>query len=354
MASRKTKKLGKFAASCVMTATLLFSGSASAVSLVYSDHEPLGNMRTTFLNNVFFKAVNEQSNGKITIEPHWNGEISISYDALKTVKDGTKAQIAVVVPEYSANELPLHQIFKSFPTGPTGQEQVKFFRGVYIEVPELTREIEAQGLHVIFIATGYPAAFFSAKPLAGLQSLKGQRWRTASFWHKDFLANAGAEPVTMPWGAGVSEALNDGTLDGLIVNIDSGYDINAHKVAPNVLTSPKLWLGHEYIIAMNKNAWDGLTDEDRQAIIKAGEISYDRLGAVMDESFLRQLETLRADNAEVRLLTDDEVKFWEQSSDYRAAQEKWTGEQASKGLVSAADVLNRIRRYMENFSEGGK
>ena len=158
-------------------------------------------------------------------------------------------------------ELPLHQLFKSFPVGPTGQEQVNFFRGIYDAIPELMNEIEAQNLHVIFVATGYPVAFFSSKPLRNLQDIRGQKWRSASFWHKDFLTNAGATPVTMPWGEGVFDALNDGTLDGLMVNVDSGYDINAHKAAPNILTSQRLWLGHEYIIAMNKTVWDSLSDD---------------------------------------------------------------------------------------------
>lgn len=314
--------------------------------LTYSDHEPLGNMRTTFLNDIFFRAVEEESKGRVKIIPHWNGEISISYEALNTLKDGSKTQIAVIVPEYCAKELPLHQLFKSFPTGPAGQEQANFFRDIYSKIPALTNEIEAQGLHVIFVATGYPAAFFSAKPMTNLQGLKGQRWRSASFWHKDFLANAGATPVTMPWGQGVFDALNDGTLDGLIVNIDSGYDIHAHKAAPNILTSQKLWLGHEYIIAVNKSAWEKLSDDDKKAIEKAAEVSYSKLGGIMDASFSHQLEILRADGANVRILNDDEINFWEQMTNYGAVQNKWV---ADKNFEAVDSVLDTLRHCMKNF-----
>lgn len=288
------------------------------------------------------------------IIPHWNGEISVSYEALKTVKDGSKAQITVIVPEYCAEELPLHQLFKSFPTGPTGQRQVNFFRDVYGEIPELMNEIEAQGLHVIFVATGYPAAFFSLKPMTDLRALKGQKWRSASFWHKDFLTNAGAIPVTMAWGQEVFDALNDGTLDGLIVNIDSGYDINAHKAATNILTSQKLWLGHEYIIAMNKSAWEKLSDNDKKAIEKAAEFSYSKLGGIMDDSFSKQLEILRAEGVNVRILNDDEIKFWEQITDYESIQEKWVMERKADGLKSADIVLDEVRHLMKNFADGAE
>lgn len=39
--------------------------------LTYSDHEPYGNMRTRFINDVFFKNVETESNGRIKIEAHW-------------------------------------------------------------------------------------------------------------------------------------------------------------------------------------------------------------------------------------------------------------------------------------------
>ena len=44
---------------------IIFAGSAFAeevTRLTYSDHEPLGNMRTRFLNDVFFRAIEKESN----------------------------------------------------------------------------------------------------------------------------------------------------------------------------------------------------------------------------------------------------------------------------------------------------
>lgn len=336
---------------CLLSVVLvLFAGvgAAFAVTLNYSDHEPLGNMRTTFLNDVLFPAIERESNGLVRIEPHWNGKLSISYDALKTVQEGTAAQLTVAVPEYFMDAFPLQQIFKSFPVGPTGQAQVSFFRRIYKDVPALEREVEAQGVHVIFVATGFPVAFFSTKPLSALRDIAGQRWRSASFWHKDFLQNAGAVPVTMPWGQGVFEALDSGSLDGLMVNIDSGYDIRAHKATQNIVVSPKLWLGHAYLIVMNRAVWDALPDEDRRAIERAAETAYDQLGAVMDAALPAQMETLRSDGANVRLLSDEEVAAWEQMTRYRDVQDTWMRKQVEAGLTDAPSVLEAVRRDLEN------
>jgi hypothetical protein len=44
--------------------------------LKYSDHEPLGGMRTRFLKDVLFPAIERESNGRLKIEDHWDGEIA--------------------------------------------------------------------------------------------------------------------------------------------------------------------------------------------------------------------------------------------------------------------------------------
>ena len=109
-------------------------------------------------------------------------------------------------------------------------------------------------------------AFFSTRPLPTLSDLKGGKWRSASFWHEGFLRHAGATPVSMPWGAGIYQALQAGMLDGLMVNVDSGYLLKVHEIAPNVLLAKNLWLGHVYLLVMNQDTWDGLAKEDKDAI----------------------------------------------------------------------------------------
>ena len=241
-------------------------------------------MRTRFLKDVVFPAIETESNGRLKIEDHWDGEIAAAYDALGAVAKGA-TDIGTVVPEYTAKELPLHQIFKSFIKGPVGGRQIDFFNRVYSEVPAFPAELDKNNIVPIFFGTGYPVAFFRNTPMAGLDELKGGRWRSASFWHLDFLKNAGATPVTMHWGPEIPEALKAKTLDGLMVNVDSGYMLKVHETAPHVLVSKDLWLGHVYILTMNKGVWSSLAQEDKDAIGRAAKKSYETLGAVMDKSF---------------------------------------------------------------------
>lgn len=330
-----------------IAAFALAGGTANAQSpsptvLTYSDHEPLGGMRTRFLKEVFFPAIERQSNGRLKIEDHWDGELASAYDALGAAGSAAGVDMATAVPEYTADALPLHQVFKSFPVGPTGDAQVGFFRRVYREVPELSEEFARNGVVAVYIGTGYPVSFFSKEPLAGLDGLRGGRWRTASFWHRDLLRNTGATPVSIPWGPGVNEAFAKGELDGLMVNVDSGYMLKVHEMAPNVLASRDLWLGHAYPVVIKKSVWDGLASEDRDAILRAAGEAYPLLGGVMDASFDRQIDELRKAGARVRVIDRDGALAWQDGTGYRQVQQAWVEQQEAKGIDDAGSVIDRV------------
>lgn len=59
----------------------------------------------------------------------------------------------------------------------------------------------------------------------------------------------------MPWNAQITDALKAGTLNGLLVNLDSGDDIQAQKAAKYIQLSPQLWMGHVYLLTINKARW---------------------------------------------------------------------------------------------------
>ena len=123
-----------------LAAGLLGAAQAETV-LRYSDHKPYGNMRTRFINDVFFKNIESESQGRIKIEPHWGGSIAKAHDELQAIADH-KTDLIVAVPEYSLQQLPLHQLFKGFMTGPNGDAQVQTLRRIYADIPELTAEYQ--------------------------------------------------------------------------------------------------------------------------------------------------------------------------------------------------------------------
>ena len=345
MTTRFTR-LARLALTTLLAAALLPGTASAAKILRYSDHEPLGGMRTRFVKDVFFAAVEKESNGRLKIEDHWNAELASGYDALGTVGKGSVADMATVVPEYTAKELPLHQLFKSYPTGPAGAKQVSFFRRVYGDIPAFPAEMARNNAVPVFLSTGYPVAFYGTTPLASLEDIKGQTWRSASFWHLDFLRNASAVPVNIHWGEEVYKALEARTLNGLMVNVDSGYMLKVHETAPHILVLRNLWLGHLYLVAMNRDTWEGLAGEDKAAIQRAAEIAYKALGTVMDRSYDAMLDDLKKAGASVRQLERKELSAWETVTRYREIQANWAKEQAGKGVNDVGPVLEKINAIM--------
>lgn len=323
------------------------SGALAQTVLRYTDHEPLGGMRTRFLKDVLFAEIEKESSGRIRIESRWNGEVADSHAVLKAISSENKADIGVIVPEYFAQEMPLGQLFKSFLVGPTGAQQVEFFQKAFTGIPAFQQELHRNGITGVFYATGYPVAFFSTDPLRDLDGLRGGKWRTASFWHRDFLKNTGAEPISIPWGQGVFDAMKARQIDGLMVNVDSGYMLDVHTVAPHVLASKDLWLGHVYIIAMNSKTWGGLAARDKAAIQRATRTAYARLGATMDRSFDDMVKKLTDAGSIVRLLKAEEVAAFARATDYQRVQSQWAAAQDAAGKAGIKQTLDLLKALME-------
>lgn len=329
-----------------LIALLAASVANADVTLKYSDHEPYGNMRTRFIQDVFFKAVEEESQGKIKIDAHWGGELANPHHELEALAE-KKADLIVAVPEYSEKQLPLHQLFKSFPVGPSGAEQVKTIRQIYQELPELTAEYEQNGAKPLIIATGYPYAFLSAKEVDKISDIKGQTWRSNSFWQRFQIEKVGATAVKSPWGDIVREKLASGEWNGLIVNIDSALDVKANEPAPYALISDKLWLGHIYPVVMNLESWQKLSKDEQQAFERAAEKAYTQLGTIMSDSYQAILKQAREQGMTVRELSDEEVAQWATLTQFPQYQADWIAEQKKAGVKADFDkVLAVLTRHL--------
>lgn len=335
----------KYLLTLVVASIFISNGHAQKI-LKYSDHESPNEMRTLFLKNVFFPAIEKESKGRIKIDAYWNGELSISYDALKKVGKGDTIDITTVVPEYAAKELPRLQIFKSFLVGPSGKKQVSFFRKMFETVPEFTTELQQNNVVPIFLSTGYGVGFFSKNQMDSLSDLKNKTWRTASFWHRDYLKKFGSIPVSIPWGPEVYKAFEENKLDGLMVNIDGAYQLKVYEQAPYLLTSKNLWLGHLYIVSINKNTWENLEQIDKDAIQRAAAKSYKKLGKIMDESYKEQLVKLAEKGVKYRVLSKKEVKDFENNIQYNLIQQDWIKEQEEKGLKDLNGIIEKMKNEL--------
>lgn len=99
--------------------------------------------------------------------------------------------------------------------GLSGKKQAEFLSTIYRDISVLQEELDKQSLVPVYVAMGYPVAFYSTSPIEDLTDLKNKKFRTASFWHQDQLKAVGAIPVKIPWGEQVYDALKRKNWMGL-------------------------------------------------------------------------------------------------------------------------------------------
>jgi TRAP-type C4-dicarboxylate transport system substrate-binding protein len=124
--------------------------------------------------------------------------------------------------------------------------------------------------------------------------------------------------------------------------------LKVHEAAPNVLASKDLWLGHVYLLVMNRKTWDGLAKEDREAIQRAAEIAYRTLGPVMDSSFDAMVGDIKKEGVKIRLLEDAEVAALKAATKYQDVQAAWVKQQEAKGIKDAGPTLEKVSAILND------
>ncbi len=154
--------------------------------------------------------------------------------------------------------------------------------------------------------------------------------------------------MAVPWGPAIHKAILANELDGVMVNVDSGVQLKVHEVAPHVLISQKLWLGHVYVLAINNDVWNILSEEDRQAIQRAGETAYRALGPAMDSSFRVMLSEISAGGGKVQLLDQAQLNRWTGEAKVPEIQANWMSGPA-KDVPNAAATLEQLKTMLNGL-----
>jgi len=327
----------------MILATLAVACSRSpGIALNYSDHDPLGGMRTQFVKDVWLPELVEQGGGEIRVRDFWGGALLSSKEILKGVGDGV-ADIGMVYPGHYPRQLVAHSVFSLFPRGPTNfADIIWFYRRVYEEVPAFEAELRRANVMSLMITAGLPGAFSSTSPLENLDDIKGDRWRGGGKWPLRYLANIGAIPVAVPWGD-TYMALQTGTLDGTFTNYDGLRMMKLDEAAPNLLVSKELWYALPFLHVVNARKFERLPEGARQALLRAAAVAEQKFATTYDAAF----ESIRAEQLAAGFIVTDmlpgDLVRWENSEALVSLQSEWVSEAESAGLTNAAEIMEQVR-----------
>ncbi len=333
---------------CFSGLVLLFVLGLSAVCLAdtvkmkYSDHDPPGGMRTEFVKNTWLPEIASQTNDQVKIQDFWGGALMGSKEILKGIGDGV-TQMGFIYPGHYPGQLPAHTIFKLFPRGPSKFENmVWFYRKVYDEVPEFKAELEKANVMVLVFTAGLPGAFCGVNPLAGIDDLKDDKWRAGDKWGLRFLENAGAVPVSVPWGD-VYMALQTGTIDGCFTNYDGLHLMKFDEVASNLLVSKSLWYAMPFLHLINLEYFKGLDKGIQEGILKASEIAEQKFAQTYETAFDQVMSEQKAAGYTVTEMSEADIAKWENADKLEELQAVWVEEAEKAGLKTAATVMAKVK-----------
>lgn len=337
------RKLGSCIVGAMILATLTVACSRSpGTALIYSDHDPLGGMRTQFVKDVWLPEMVSQSGGEIRVRDFWGGALLSSKEILKGIGDGV-ADIGMVFPGHYPRQLLAHSVFSLFPRGPTGfADMIWFYRKVYVEVSAFEAELRKANVMPLMITAGLPGAFSSTSRLENLDDIKGNRWRAGGKWPLRYLANIGAVPVAVPWGD-TYMALQTGTLDGTFANYDGLRMMKLDEAAPNLLVSKELWYALPFLHLVNARKFEQLPEGIRQALLRAAAVAEQKFAATYDAAF----ESIRAEQLAAGFTVTDmspgDLAKWENSAALVSLQSEWVSEAEAVGLANAAEIMKQVR-----------
>ena len=195
------------------------------------------------------------------------------------------------------------------------------------------------GLQFIGATTPGLEAFVSKVPLDGVDDLKGLKLRAPEGLVQQVFAAAGAAPVNLP-GSEVFTSLDKGVIDAADYTVFSTnqaqgmHDVAPHPVYPGFHSMPLVE------ISMNKDKWDGLTEDQQAALTESVQEFSQMQVAALEEADQAALEEAQASG-------DITVHDWseEERAKFRQiAQGEW--QKVAERSESAQKVYDALTAYL--------
>lgn len=264
---------------CVLVALLLAGCSKPDPNVIILNYaSPYQESHTFSQADIsWMKWIEQQTGGRIRINPHWGGHLLSSNENMLEIRHGV-ADIGMITPMY-ARSAHLQRIQPSFYSG-VGDipQQVAVYRCLAAEFPQMNGEVK--GVRILAVQGGnFPGILTRDKPIRRLADLRGLRLR-AQADTADVLRALGVDPVNMSM-AEVYPAMAKGVIDGVVAPADALKSVHLADVG-KYFSTLKIPRGAYPGRAMSEKTWNRLTPQD-QTIFTKGE-------AIWENAMVAQLD----------------------------------------------------------------
>ncbi len=273
------KKLQKTGFNCLILLILaLFAVPAFAAKTIRIGHlnpESPFESHSGAMTAVFKSLVETASNGSLEVKLFPNGQLGKDNEVIQQVKEGI-IESCISSAGGVAQHYPLVGIFDvpfAFPNVGTAHDVINL-ESEFGQM--LASDIEAKtGLMTIGLldSGGFFAFTNSKRPITSAADMEGLRIRTMTLpTHEAIVSSLGGQPTPLPW-AEVYTAMQTGVADGQmnpipIIAFAKFDEVQKYLSITNHLITPYVWF-------MNKDFYEGLTEEERAVVDWAAGVAVD-------------------------------------------------------------------------------
>jgi TRAP-type C4-dicarboxylate transport system substrate-binding protein len=145
-------------------------------------------------------------------------------------------------------------------------------------------------------------------------------------------------------------ALQTGTIDAVLTNIDSSAGLKLQEPAPYTFTSKKMGIWVFFSYTMNQEVWDSFSPMIQDQINNAIEKVEERYIPMYEEYYEKTIEDLRnGREGVITIASDEEVQTW-YSLPVLEEIEKELAERAEKIGIDGNQFIEDVKRILKEAS----
>ncbi|MBA7536569.1 Solute-binding protein [subsurface metagenome] len=319
------------------------------ITLTFADYQNPNELGGRYLS--FFKEeLENKTDGKVQLKIFWTGSLLTGKEILRGIEDGV-ADMGIINANYYPNQLPIGGMFAVVVRGPvTFEAQINAYQRAMEEVQGWKEEFLSHNQLPLSIYCYIDKAVFSTKPTSSLADFKGQKMRASSRWVLDLMASVDATPVSVPW-ADCYMALQTGTIDSVLTNLDGMYNTKLFEVAPNILLLDGLWVKTPLICTINIDVWNSLSKEIQGQIMEAFEATFYRYKEIWVAETERIIEGLNKEGCVVNTMPMEDMEKWLTSPAVDEIQATWDEMMKGQGFENAEEILEKVKNIVDEVIE---
>ena len=312
-------------------------GSASAIEIRLGDWQSTTHIVSVEGTQYWMNKVEDATNGAITFEHYPAEQAAKSRELLDAVKNGI-LDAALIGPIYSSDVLPLNSVVALPGYFSSAAQGTKALQSMLADGP-LKDEMTDAGVVPIFAFVLPPYQLLSKNGrIGGPDDWKGLKIRTSGATQAMVARGLGASGVSVA-GPEVYTGVERGLLDAVLFPIPSVAGYKLQEVVDAISTNGAFG-SFSFTIVMRKDLYEGLSQDDKDALAAAGADAAANVAKAQDDSVGELTAQWAADGIVIYQFTDEESAAI--NAAISGATDEWI-ERIGAHNPKAAEVVARFK-----------